>query len=260
MPIHPTAIIDPSSEIDSTASVGPYAVVGPRVVIGPDVQIMAHVYIDKDTTIGRGTKVFPFVSLGADPQDLKYQGERTRLVIGERVTIRESTTIHRGTEGGGGITEIGDGCLIMATVHVAHDCRIGAGVILSSYVVLAGHVIVGENAIIGGQTAIHQFTRIGKYAFVGGGSGVVKDWPPYMNGASKGSRDVVLGGPNKVGLKRRNMPDETLEALWGAFKIVCKNRRPLNEVLEEAENKFGATPEVADFIKFYRDSERGTYR
>jgi UDP-N-acetylglucosamine acyltransferase len=260
MPIHPTAVIDPSAEIDSTASVGPYAVIGPRVIVGPEVQIMAHVFIDKDTSIGRLTRIFPFASIGADPQDLKYAGERTRLVIGEKVTIRESTTIHRGTEGGGGITEIGDGCLIMATVHVAHDCRIGAGVILSSYVVLAGHVIVGENAIVGGQTAVHQFTRIGKYAFIGGGSGLAKDWPPYMNGGSKGSREVVLVGPNMVGLKRRQMPEATIAALRDAYKIVCHNNRPLSEVLAEAEAKFSQVPEVMDFVEFYRASERGTYR
>ncbi len=260
MPIHPTAIIDPSAEIDSAAHIGPYAVIGPRVSVGPEAEIMAHAYIDKDTSIGRASRIFPFASVGADPQDLKYHGERTRLEIGEGVTVRESTTIHRGTEGGGGVTEIGDGCLIMATVHVAHDCRIGAGVILSSYVVLAGHVTVGENAIVSGQTAVHQFARIGKYAFIGGGSGVVKDWPPYMAGASKGSREVVLAGPNLVGLKRRDMPEETLEALRRAFKIVCHNRRPLAEVLAEAGEKFAGFPEVMDFVEFYRASERGTYR
>ncbi len=260
MPIHPTAIIDPTAEIDSAAIVGPYAVIGPRVQVGPEAHIMAHVYIDKDASIGRGTRIFPFASVGADPQDLKYAGERTRLVIGENVTIRESATIHRGTAGGGGVTEIGDGSLIMATVHVAHDCRIGAGVILSSYVVLAGHVIVGENAIVSGQSAVHQFTRIGKFAFIGGGSGLVKDWPPYMNGGSKGSREVLLVGPNLVGLKRRAMPEETIAALKSAFKIVCHNTRPLSEVLLEAEEKLGNFPEVMDFIEFYRASERGTYR
>jgi UDP-N-acetylglucosamine acyltransferase len=221
---------------------------------------MGHAFIDKDTAIGRGSRIFPFASVGADPQDLKYKGERTRLVIGENVTIRESATVHRGTGGGGGLTEIGDGCLIMATVHVAHDCRLGRGVILSSYAVLAGHITVGEGAIVGGLSAVHQFGRIGKFAFLGGGSGASKDMPPYMAGASSGSREVVLAGPNVVGLRRREMPAETIKALSGAFKIVCRNHRPLSEVLAEADEKFGHFPEVADFINFYRSSERGVYR
>ena len=260
MSIHPTAVIDSSAVVDPSASIGPYALVGPRVEIGPEVEIMGHVFIDKDTSIGRGSRIFPFASVGADPQDLKYHGERSRLVIGEKVVIRESATIHRGTEGGGGITEIGDGCLVMATVHVAHDCRLGAGVILSSYAVLAGHVTVGEGAIIGGLSAIHQFVRVGAHAFLGGGSGVVKDLPPFMAGASSGSRDVVLSGPNVVGLRRREMPMEKVKALKGVFNIVCRNHRPLAEVLSEAEAEFGDVPEARAVIDFYRSSERGVYR
>ena len=260
MPIHPTAIIDSSAEVDSSASIGPYALIGPRVTIGPEVEVMGHVFIDKDTEIGRGTRIFPFASVGADPQDLKYQGERTRLVIGERVVIRESTTIHRGTGGGGGITEIGDDCLIMATVHVAHDCRIGAEVIVSSYAVIAGHVSIGRGAIIGGLSAIHQFGRVGRYAFVGGGSGLAKDWPPYMAGASSGSREVVLAGPNVVGLKRRGVSLEVVKALKGVFGVVCRNHRPLTEVLAEAEEQYGQVPEAKEIIDFYRSSERGVYR
>jgi UDP-N-acetylglucosamine acyltransferase len=260
MPIHPTAIVDPSAEIDSTATIGPYALIGPRVAVGPEVEIMGHAFIDKDTVIGRGTRVFPFASVGADPQDLKYQGERTRLVIGERVTIRESSTIHRGTDGGGGVTEIGDDCLIMATVHVAHDCRLGPGVILSSYAVLAGHIVVGEGAIIGGFSAIHQFCRVGKYAFLGGGSGVTKDLPPYMAAASSGSREVVLAGPNVVGLRRRQVSASTVKALKSVFELVCRGHRPLAEVLAEAETGYGQIPEALEFIDFYRSSERGVYR
>ncbi|MDR2946155.1 MAG: acyl-ACP--UDP-N-acetylglucosamine O-acyltransferase [Candidatus Adiutrix sp.] len=260
MSIHPTAIIDSSAEIDSSASIGPYALIGPRVVIGPDVEIKGHACIDKDTAIGRGSRVWPFASVGADPQDLKYQGERTRLVIGEGVTIRESATIHRGTEGGGGLTEIGDGCLIMATVHVAHDCRVGAGVILSSYAVLAGHVEVGPGAIIGGLSAVHQFGRVGAYAFVGGGSGLSKDWPPYMAGASIGAREVLLAGPNVVGLKRREVSQDIVQALKGVFTLVCRNHRPLAEVLAEAEAQYGQVAEAREFIEFYRSSQRGVYR
>jgi UDP-N-acetylglucosamine acyltransferase len=259
MSIHPTAVIDPSASIDPTASVGAYAVVGPRVIVGPEVEIRPHAVIDKDTTIGRGSRIFSFASVGADPQDLKYQGERTSLVIGENVTIRESATIHRGTGVGGGVTVIGDDCLIMATVHVAHDCRLGPGVIMSSYAVLAGHITIGEGAIIGGLTAMHQFCRVGAHAFLGGFSGLSKDLPPYMTGAGD-TRRLVLSGPNVVGLKRRGFSPATIEALKGAYHIMCRNHRPLADVLAEAEAKYGAVPEVRVLLDFYRSSERGVWR
>jgi UDP-N-acetylglucosamine acyltransferase len=260
MSIHPTAVIDSSAVVDSTAEVGAYAIIGPRVVVGPEVEIRPHALIDKDTTIGRGSRIFPFASVGADPQDLKYNGERTSLLIGENVTIREAATIHRGTEGGGGATVIGDGCFIMATVHVAHDCRLGPGVIMSSYAVLAGHITIGEGAIIGGLSAIHQFCRVGPHAFLGGFSGLTKDMPPYMAGASSEGRQAVLSGPNVVGLRRRGLPLATLEALKGAYNIICRNHRPLAEVLAETEAEYGAVPEVREILDFYRSSERGVLR
>ncbi|MDR2725364.1 MAG: acyl-ACP--UDP-N-acetylglucosamine O-acyltransferase [Candidatus Adiutrix sp.] len=258
MSIHPTAVIDPSAVIDPTAEVGAYAVIGPRVVIGPEVEIRPHAFIDKDTAIGRGSRIFPFATVGADPQDLKYKGERTGLIIGENVTIRESATIHRGT--GGGDTVIGDGCLIMATVHIAHDCRLGPGVIVSSYAVMAGHIIIGEMAIIGGLTAIHQFCRVGDQAFLGGFSGLSKDLPPYMMAGSGDGHRLSLSGPNIVGLKRRGMPQATIDALKGAHHLICRNRRPLAEVLAEAEAEYGTVPEVRKVIDFYRSSDRGVYR
>ena len=259
MTIHPTAVIDSSSVIDPTAEVGAYAVIGPRVVVGPEVEIRPHVFIDKDTSIGRGSRIFPFASVGADPQDLKYKGERTSLIIGENVTIRESATIHRGTGGGGGVTVIGDGCLIMATVHVAHDCRLGPGVIMSSYAVLAGHITIGEGAIIGGLSAIHQFCRVGPHAFLGGFSGLSKDMPPFMVGVGD-IRRLVISGPNIVGLRRRGVSQATIDALKGAYHIICRNRRPLAEVLAEAEAEYGTVPEVRTILDFYRSSERGVYR
>lgn len=262
MSIHPTAVIDPSAEIDSSASIGPYCIIGPRVTVGPEVEIQAHASIDKDTSIGRGSRIFPFASVGADPQDLKYKGESTRLIIGEEVTIRESATIHRGTGHGGGLTEIGSRSLIMATVHVAHDCRLGQEVILSSYAVLAGHVEVGDGAIVSGLSAVHQFVRIGQGAFIGGFSGVTKDVPPYIAGTSGegGVRDLILSGPNVVGLKRKGMTLERVQALKDVFNIICRNHRPLAEVLAEAETAHGEVPEVRAIIEFYRSSERGVYR
>jgi len=259
MSIHPTAVIDSSAVVDPTAEVGAYAVIGPRVVVGPEVEIRPHALIDKDTTIGRGSRIFSFASVGGDPQDLKYKGERTSLTIGENVTIRESATIHRGTEGGGGATVIGDGCLIMATVHVAHDCRLGPGVIMSSYAILAGHITIGEGAIIGGLTAIHQFCRVGPHAFLGGFSGLSKDLPPYMAGAGD-NRSLVLSGPNAIGLRRRGMPSELINVLKSVFNIICRNHRPLADVLAEAEAEYGTVPEVRTILDFYRSSQRGVYR
>ncbi|MDR2455621.1 MAG: acyl-ACP--UDP-N-acetylglucosamine O-acyltransferase [Deltaproteobacteria bacterium] len=258
MAIHPTAVIDPSSEIDSLASVGPYTIIGPRVKVGPDTEIMGHVFIDKDTAIGSACRIFPFASVGADPQDLKYQGERSLLTIGDRVTIRESTTIHRGTKGGGGITTVGDGALIMATVHVAHDCHIEKEAILSSFVVLAGHVTIEERAIIGGSSAVHQFVRIGRHAFVGGKSGPAKDVPPFMIMAGVRDKDVVIT-PNVVGLRRHDFSQASINAITSSFKSI-HNHRPLAEALAEAEENHPGIPEVAELVRFYRESERGVYR
>jgi UDP-N-acetylglucosamine acyltransferase len=256
MPIHPSAIIDPSSEIDPLATIGPYTTIGPRVVVGPETEIMGHVFIDKDTTIGRGCRIFPFASLGADPQDMKYAGERSQLVLGDRVTVRESTTIHRGTKGGGGVTSIGDGSLIMATVHVAHDCRLGREVILSSFAVLAGHVVVDDNATISGAAAIHQFVRLGRHSFVGGMTGAAKDVPPFMSVA--GVRDIVVT-PNILGLKRSGFSDEAIAAIVGTHKLL-HGHRPLAAVLAEAEAAFPGSAEVEALTSFYRQSERGVYR
>ncbi|MDR3154337.1 MAG: acyl-ACP--UDP-N-acetylglucosamine O-acyltransferase [Deltaproteobacteria bacterium] len=257
MAIHPTAIIDPTAEIGSDVTVGPYSLVGPRCRIGDRTEVMGHVCIDKDTVLGRECRIFPFASLGADPQDLKYAGELTRLTLGDRVTVRESATLHRGTAHGGGETRIGDDALIMATVHVAHDCKIAREAILSSYAVLAGHVSVGFQAIVSGSSAIHQFVRVGDHAFVGGMSGIVKDVPPFMIVA--GIRDSVSVTPNIVGLKRRNFSPEAIAAISGVFRIL-HNHRPLAAALADAEGKYSDSEEARAIIGFYRSSERGVYR
>jgi UDP-N-acetylglucosamine acyltransferase len=257
MGIHPTAIIDPTAEIGSDVAVGPYSLIGPRVAIGDGTEIMGHVSISKDTSLGRGCRVFPFASLGADPQDMKYAGEITRLSLGDRVTVRESATIHRGTAHGGGETRIGNDVLVMATVHVAHDCRVSDEAILSSYAVLAGHVSVGFQAIVSGSSAIHQFVRVGDHAFVGGMSGMVKDVPPYMIAA--GVRDSVAVTPNIVGLKRRNFTPAAIAAISGVFRLI-HNHKPLAGALEEAERGYPDSEEARAIIDFYRSSERGVYR
>ncbi|MES2984767.1 MAG: acyl-ACP--UDP-N-acetylglucosamine O-acyltransferase [Pseudomonadota bacterium] len=213
--IHPTAVIAEGAKLGANVYVGPYCVVGANVTLGDGVRLLSHVVIDGDTSIGAGTEIFPFASIGHRPQDKKFNGENSRLVIGARNVIREHVTMNPGTEGGGLITTVGDDCLFMAATHVAHDCIIGNGVILANNATLAGHVSVGDGAIIGGLAAVHQFVRIGAYAFVGGMAAVEKDVIPY--GMVVGER-ANLAGLNLVGLKRRNIEREHIHALRHLYK------------------------------------------
>ena len=258
MKIHPTAIVDPGAELASGVVVGPYAVINSDVVIGEDAEIMAHAYIDRYTTIGARCRVFPSASVGTEPQDLKFEGERSVTVIGDDVTIREFVTINRGTKDGGLQTSVGRGSLIMAYAHVAHDCHIGENVIISNNLGTAGHVTIEDNVTISGFVGIHQFSRIGAYAFLGGFSRVSRDVPPYMLG--EGAVQFKLHGPNVIGLKRRGFTDETIRALKDAFRMIFRNRRPLAEVLQETEEALGRSPEVKRLVDFIRNSERGVDR
>jgi UDP-N-acetylglucosamine acyltransferase len=257
MGIHPTAIIDKSANLGERVTVGPYSLVGPGVVIGDDTVLLGHSVIERDTIIGAKCKIYPFASLGADPQDTKYAGEPTQLIIGDSVTIRESATLHRGTVEGGGATRVGSGSLIMATCHIAHDCKLEEEVILSSFAVLAGHVHLGHCATVSGSSAVHQFVRIGKHAFVGGMSGIVKDVPPYMIIA--GQRDNTLVTPNLIGLRRRGFSPEAVENITSVHRAL-HNHRPLKTVLAEIEENYADSPEAMYIVEFYRTSERGVYR
>lgn len=208
--IHPTAVIAKGAVIGANVSIGPYCVVGPHVTLGDGVTLISHVVVDGDTSIGAGTEIFPFASIGHRPQDKKFNGEASRLVIGERNVIREHVTMNPGTEGGGLLTRVGNDCLFMASAHVAHDCMVGNHVILANNATLAGHVTVGDGVIIGGLSAVHQFVRIGDYAFVGGMTGVGKDLIPY--GMAMGERSE-LSGLNLVGLRRRNVSREDIKQI-----------------------------------------------
>lgn len=208
--IHPTAVIAKGAVIGTNVSIGPYCVVGPHVTLGDGVNLVSHVVVDGDTSIGAGTEIFPFASIGHRPQDKKFNGEASRLVIGERNVIREHVTMNPGTEGGGLLTRVGNDCLFMASAHVAHDCMVGNHVILANNATLAGHVTVGDGVIIGGLSAVHQFVRIGDYAFVGGMTGVGKDLIPY--GMAMGERSE-LSGLNLVGLRRRNVSREDIKQI-----------------------------------------------
>lgn len=251
--IHPTAIIDESAELGDGVVVGPYSVIGPNVVIGDGVRIGPHVLIERDTIIGAGCEIHKGAVLGTDPQDLKYRGEPTQLVVGERTVIREYATLNRGTAAHGR-TEIGSDCLLMAYVHVAHDCVIGNHVILSNAVNMAGHVEIGDWATVGGVTAIHQFVRVGQHAFVGGASRVPKDVPPYVKAAGN---PIALYGLNSVGLQRRGFSEEVRRELKRAYRLFFASTLNVSQALARAEEELEPYPEVKEFLRFVEESSRG---
>ncbi len=257
MKLHPTAQVDPEAKLAEGVEVGPYAFIGPGVEIGPGTQVMHHANIYRDTTIGAECRIWPFASLGTDPQDLKYAGEQTFLEIGDRVTVREFASINRGTGHGGGVTRLGNDCLIMSYAHVAHDCQIGDRVIMANAATLAGHVTLEDHCALGGMVAVHQFTRIGTRCFVGGLSGVAQDLPPYT--LCEGNR-ARPHGLNMVGLKRAGFDDDTLAALKQAYRIIFRTRTPLKQALAQVREQVEPLPEVQHLLQFIETSERGVAR
>ncbi len=255
--IDPRAIVHPGAELDTGVKVGPYSIIGPHVRIGSGTVVESHVVLEGRTTIGRKNRIFPYASVGGEPQDLKYGGEDSKLVIGDENTIRECVTINKGTEGGGMVTRLGNGILVMAYCHIAHDCQIGDGVIMANLANLAGHVVVENNAVLGGMTAIHQFCRIGSLAMVGAHSWISMDVAPYTT--VQGVR-AKLSGLNITGIKRSNINEESLAALKVAFKIIFKSSLPLEKALEKLDENGPAFPEVDHFVDFIRSSERGMTR
>jgi len=252
--IHPTAIVAPGATLADDVTIGPYCIVGANVVLAPGVSLAAHVVVDGNTTIGEGTRLFPFAAIGLEPQDLKYNGEPSSLVIGRHNTIREYVTINPGTAGGGMVTRVGDHCLLMIGVHVAHDCQIGDHVIMANNATLAGHVVVEEFARLGGLSAVHQFVRIGRHAMIGGMSGVERDVIPY--GQVIGDR-ARLTGLNIIGMQRCGYSREDIQGLRAAYQILFAAGGTLNERVSEAAERFGGIRPVDDIIAFIRaDSSR----
>ena len=247
--IHPTAIVEDGAVLGAETVVGPYCMVGPQVVLGDGVELVSHVSIAGITEIGEKTKVYPFASIGHPPQDLKFRGEESRVIVGARTTIREGVTINPGTEGGGMITSIGDDCLLMTGAHVAHDCRVGNSVILVNNATLGGHVTVGDHAILGGISAVHQWVRIGAHAFLGGLSGLENDLIPY--GSAIGDR-ARLGGLNIVGLKRRGFERERIHKLRAAYRMLFSEEGTLMERVEDVAAMFADEPLVGEVIDFIR--------
>ena len=247
MPIHPTAIVDPSAKIDPTAEIGPYAIIGPETTIGARTTIGAHTVVEY-ATLGTDNILHPGCFVGTPPQDLKYAGEKTRLEMGDKNTVRETVTMNRGTAQGGGLTKIGSGCLFMAASHIAHDCHVGNGVIVVNAVLLAGHVHIGDGAILGGMCAIHQYNRIGRLAMLGGGSMNGQDVLPFAN--TQGDR-AVLRGLNLLGLKRAGVPPESRSALKAAYRTLFLSGLTQVEALAQlkAEKPDPIVQEWIDFIE-----------
>jgi UDP-N-acetylglucosamine acyltransferase len=255
--IHPTAIINKNAEIDEDVEIGPYSIIGEGVIIEKGTKIGAHAVIEGPSRIGKGCRIFPFASIGAIPQDLKFKGEKTELIIGDRNTFREFVTINRGTAGGGGKTVIGSDGLFMAYSHVAHDCHIGNFVIMANGATLAGHITIEDHAIIGGLVAIHQFVRIGAYAMVAGFSGVSQDIPPYV--LASGNR-TKLYGLNIVGLKRHGFLPETIRNLKIAYRILFRSGLTMAKAIEMVRKEIKGCQEVDHLISFIENSKRGICR
>jgi len=252
--VHQTAIIEDGAKIGEDVTIGPYSIIGGEVELGNGVEIISHAVVQGRTTVGENTQIFPFASIGHQPQDLKYAGEKSGLIIGANNVIREHVTMNPGTEGGGMITRIGDDCLFMVGAHVAHDCQIGDNVILVNNATLAGHVIVEEWAIIGGLSAVHQFARIGKHAMVGGMTGVTDDVIPY--GSVIGNR-ARLSGLNIIGLKRRNFSRDVIHDIRKAYRLIFAEEGTLSERLHDVGELFPDNEPVMEIVNFIKtDSSR----
>jgi len=255
MPIHPTAIVDPSATIADTAEIGPYVIIGADVSIGARTQVKAHVSMEGPMEIGEDNVFFPYSTIGLAPQDLKYHGERSRTRIGHRNKIREMVTIHRGTEGGGMLTAIGDDNLLMVQVHVAHDVQVGSHCVLSHAATVGGHVVIEDWSVIGAGSAIHQFCRVGRHAMIGGYSVVTQDVLPFSTTSAQ--REIKVYGENKTGLERRGFSAESIEALHKAFRLLSRSKLNTSQAVEKIRAEVGSSPEIEELLQFIAASSRG---
>jgi UDP-N-acetylglucosamine acyltransferase len=255
MPIHPTAIVDPSARVAKSAEIGPYCVVGADVRIGAGTRLMAHVYLEGPLEIGEDNVFFPYSTIGVAPQDLKYHGERSETRIGHRNKIREFVNIHRGTEGGGMVTSIGDDNLLMVQVHVAHDVQVGSHTVLSHAAVMGGHVTIGDWAVIGASTGVHQFCRVGRHAIIGGYSVITRDVLPFSNTVT--DREAKVFGENATGLKRRDFSTDTIDALHKAFRLLTRAGLNTTQAVARIMIEIPPSHEVNELLDFIRTSERG---
>jgi len=251
--VHETAIVDPAASLGEGVEVGPWAFIGPGVQVGAGTVVGPRVLIERDTQVGEDCQLANGAVLGTDPQDLKYKGEDSKLRVGDRTVVREFATLNRGTEASG-LTVVGSDCLLMAYAHVAHDCEIGNHVVLANSVNMAGHVMIEDWAIVGGLVPIHQYVRIGAHAFVGGGSRVPQDIPPYCRAAGNPPK---LYGLNSVGLERRGVSEEVRRGLKEAYRVLFMGSENLSKAVDRAEREVTGIPEVKHLLAFIRASERG---
>lgn len=256
--IHPSAIVDPKAQLDKSVVVGPYCTIGPHVKIAKGTKLLSHVAVDGHTTIGEDNTFFPFSMIGAVPQDLKYKGEPTELIIGNRNNIRECVTLNLGTVQGGGITRIGNDNLLMAYVHLGHDSELKNHCILANGVNLAGHVIIDDYASIGGMCGVTQFVRVGSYTYFGGQSSIDRDVPPYA--IALGQRPLSIKGANIVGLRRKGFASETITKINECIKLWIRPDVEKERCLLEIESQYGEVSEIQNFLKFIRESENGVAR
>jgi len=258
MPIHPTAIIDPAASIHADTDIGPYCVVQGEVTIGARTRLIAHAFLEGPLTVGEDNTFFPYCSIGAAPQDMKYKGERSETRIGNANRFREFVTVHRGTEGGGLVTSLGDGNLLLAYTHVAHDCTIGNHNILSNGATLGGHVVIGDWTVLSGLCAVHQFCRVGNHAIIGGGSIITQDVAPYSMTAAP--REAKLFGANKVGLQRRGFTEDSINALQKAFRLLGSKTLNTTQAIERIRAEVAQTAEVVEVLEFIERSARGVIK
>ena len=255
--IHPTAVVSPKAKIGYDCFVGPYSVVGEEVALGDGVRLESHCVIDGRTSIGAGSHIFPFVSIGLPSQDLKYKGEPSETRVGKRNKIREFVTIHRGTAGGGMLTKTGDDCLIMAQAHIAHDCILGDGVIMANAATLAGHVVIEDRANIGAYSGVHQFCRVGREAYVGGYSVIVKDALPF---ALTVGNHAKCYGLNITGMRRRGYGQAVIDSLHHAFHLLLSSKLNTTQALERIREELSDSEEVSSLLTFIESSQRGVIK
>lgn len=255
---HPTAIIHPEAHLAADVIVGPYAVIGAEVEISAGSEVGAHAVLEGPLRIGVRNRIFPYAALGLIPQDLKFRGERSEVIIGDENSIREFVTIHRGTEGGGGITRIGNRNLIMAYAHIAHDCILGDGIIFGNAATLAGHVVIEDYAVIGAFCGIHQFCRIGRHSFIGGYTVVTQDVLPFS--CTVWQREAKVYGVNVVGLERRGFSRERIACLHSAFRLLCQSKLNTSQAVEQIRQSLDQNEDIAELLRFIETSQRGVIK
>lgn len=256
--IHPTAIVDPKAQVPASCKVGPFCVIGPEVALGEGCELLSHVVLGGPLQMGSHNRVFPFTTIGLEPQDLKFKGEVTRVEIGDNNVIRECVTIHRGTPGGGGITRIGSSCLLMAYVHIAHDCVVGDHVIMANAATLAGHVTIEDYATVGAFSPVHQFVRVGAYSYTGGGTVITRDVLPFSRTSAE--REAKTYGVNTVGLQRKGFSKERIQGIQRAFRVLLNSKLNTTQAMDRLKAEGSLGEDVARLIHFIEESTRGVIK